>query len=57
LEKDAAVEDDQMENQVESSEEVTPIDDGDDEALDQFNRRGKKPYKGDDGKPHVDLTA
>ncbi|HWB54468.1 MAG TPA: hypothetical protein VG722_09755 [Tepidisphaeraceae bacterium] len=57
LEKNAALEDDQMENQVESSEEITPVDDADEQSLDQFNRRNKKPYKGEDGKPHIDVTA
>ena len=56
LEKNIALEDDQMENQVESSDEVQPGRQArDDEHPSQ--RKPKKPFKGDDGHEHVDLTA
>ncbi|HEY1686322.1 MAG TPA: hypothetical protein VGG19_16260 [Tepidisphaeraceae bacterium] len=57
LEKDAALEDDELEHQVESSGEETPIDDGNDKRGGDFKKNKKKPYKGDDGQQHVDLTA
>ncbi|HEY3876115.1 MAG TPA: hypothetical protein VGM92_11610 [Candidatus Kapabacteria bacterium] len=57
LEKDAALEDDEMEHQVESSEEVTPVDDGNDKHGENPRQYKKKPYQGDDGHEHVDLTA
>lgn len=57
LEKNAAVEDDEMEHQVESGEEVTPTDDGNDTHGQNAKKRRKTPYHGDDGRDHVDLTA
>ena len=53
----AALEDDEMEHQVESSEEVTPVDDGNDKHGENPQQHKKKPYQGDDGHEHVDLTA
>jgi hypothetical protein len=46
-----------MEHQVENSEEVTPIDDGNDHNGGEFKKGKKHLYQGDDGKEHVDLTA
>jgi hypothetical protein len=57
LEDSAALEDDEMEHQVENSEEVTPIDDGNDHNGGEFKKGKKHLYQGDDGKEHVDLTA
>jgi hypothetical protein len=57
LEENSALEDDEMEHQVESSQEVTPVDDGNDQAGGQFKKNKKHLYKGEDGKEHVDLTA
>ena len=60
LEKDAAAHDDEMEHQVESSEQVEPIHD---EAQMQQRRPQRKPpqrqHDEDEvGKPpHIDLTA
>lgn len=57
LEKNAALEEDELEHQVESSEELTPTDDDHAGQGGQYKRRGKTPYKGDDGREHVDITG
>lgn len=56
LRKNVAAEDDEMENQVENSEEVQPARrEGDEDEASQH--RGTKSFKGDDGAEHVDVTA
>ncbi|HMB95189.1 MAG TPA: hypothetical protein VKK61_04045 [Tepidisphaeraceae bacterium] len=60
LEKDAALTDDQLEHQVESSEEVTPIKEQ--EKQERRFKRYKHDHSSDDEEesgedPHLDLTA
>jgi hypothetical protein len=59
LQRNVAQRDDEMEHQVESSEELTPIHDRD--AQGQGGRRQpphqSKRDSGDDDKPHIDLRA
>ena len=54
LQRNVAARDDEMEHQVESSEELTPTHDR--EGNGQGNGERKK-QDGDDDKPHVDLKA
>jgi hypothetical protein len=56
LEKDVAARDDEMEHQVESSEEVRPIGDESEESRDRPKRQAPPKETADD-KPHIDLTA
>ena len=57
LERNIAAEDDRFEHQVESSDTVTPTNDGQSNH-DQHGRKKQKKGK-DDGQeePHIDLTA
>ena len=60
--KNSALESDELEHQVESSEQLTPIH-GDQKQPRQFKRprhqheNGQEPDEGDDEEPHIDLTA
>jgi hypothetical protein len=59
IERDVAAQDDQLEHQVESSEELPPVNDEHPEHEQQKNKkRGmhNKPDE-DDNQPHLDLTA
>ncbi|MDB5301300.1 MAG: hypothetical protein JWO87_2963 [Phycisphaerales bacterium] len=55
LEKNIAARDDELEHQVESSEEVQGVRDEAEEQRDE--RKRKPPQKQDDEKPRLDLTA
>jgi hypothetical protein len=58
LEKNAAARDDEHEHQVESSEELHPVDDGGEQ--DHPKRRKKEPRHSrgkDEDRPHIDLRA
>ncbi|MDB5293629.1 MAG: hypothetical protein JWL69_4870 [Phycisphaerales bacterium] len=55
LGKDVAAHDDELEHQVESSEELQPVQDEAEEQRDQ--RKRKPPQKDADEKPRLDLTA
>jgi len=57
LQKNVALQDDQLEHQVESSEELSPIHDEDHGQEKQ--QRGSHPHKSDrdDEKPHIDVKA
>ncbi|HZZ41971.1 MAG TPA: hypothetical protein VFE58_03475 [Tepidisphaeraceae bacterium] len=55
LERNVAQRDDEMEHQVESSEELTPTHDRQDDEGQPGKQKQRKD--GEDDKPHVDLTA
>ena len=60
LEKDAALEEDQLEHQVESSEEVTPINEQQKQNRDFRRSKHEHTEESDDQtgeEPHLDLTA
>ncbi|HTW94211.1 MAG TPA: hypothetical protein VMD30_05435 [Tepidisphaeraceae bacterium] len=58
LEKNVAARDDEMEHQVENSEELTPLHE-DQGKQDQKQRKGhhQQPQSDDEEKPGLDLTA
>lgn len=50
--------DDELEHQVENTEEVTPVDDGNPDTQQKDKERKKQGKNApDNGKPHIDLTA
>ena len=55
LARNVAAEDEQLESQVESSEELTPT--RREQDSDQRPKKDPQQPKGDDEPPHVDLTA
>jgi hypothetical protein len=56
--KNVAARDDELEHQVESSEELPPVGDEPDDQRQRDQRQKQKPDPDkDDGHPHIDLTA
>ena len=57
LRKDVAAREDTFEHQVESAEELHPVDDGDPNRSSSQNKRGRQQPDTDDEKPQIDVTA
>jgi hypothetical protein len=57
LQKNVALQDDQLEHQVESSEELAPIHHEAEGQGQQDPRHPSKKQKPEDEKPHIDLKA
>jgi hypothetical protein len=58
LQRDVAAQDDQLEHQVESSEELPPVNDEHPEHEQQKKKKRGTDQAGDDeDQPHLDLTA
>jgi hypothetical protein len=56
--ENVAARDDELEHQVESSEELPPVGDEPDDQRQRDQRKKQKPDPDkDDGHPHIDLTA
>ena len=56
LRKDVATREDSFEHQVESAEELHPIDDGDPNRSNSQHKRGQQKHR-DEDKPQIDLKA
>ena len=57
LQKNVALQDDQLEHQVESSEELSPIHDQEQGHENQRRRSHPDKSQRDDEKPHIDVKA
>jgi hypothetical protein len=57
LSKDVATRDDEMEHQVESSEELPPVQDEEPEHDQQKQRKQNSKKNEEEDRPHLDLTA
>ena len=57
LRKDVATREDTFEHQVESAEELHPVDDGSHNPSDPNNKRRRQPRPDDDHQPQIDVKA
>jgi hypothetical protein len=57
MQKNVAARDDEMEHQVENTEELTPADDGQANSKQPGKEKGKKKQDPEDDKPRLDVTA
>ena len=57
LRKDIAAREDTFEHQVESAEELHPVDDGDPNRSNSQDKRGRQQGHRDDEQPQIDLKA